>query len=244
MSSMKIGGVPLDQDEVLEIVLGYAFSDHRVTLTPPPGRDFGTLPNPRMGRFAYRSYDCAARSPGDLDANDVLLAAGLHADMNTAGCLAALAVAPAVSDALDHIPPGTKFWNLPEDEVGNDAPVNSVSWYLHRALWLFTSAPRIGMVNGHAILHHKRPATFPILDESTIELFAEGWEWRQIHQELNTYADEFEAIEWMFGRVAEDRQGVLLTRLRIHDIALWCCANGQAEIAADLGRPFLQRAPV
>ncbi|HZJ26138.1 MAG TPA: DUF6308 family protein [Acidimicrobiia bacterium] len=244
MSAMKIGGVPFDQDQVLEIVVGYAFGDERLVLRPPIGRDFGTLPSPRVNRFAYRSYDCVPRSPDELDARDILVVAGLNTGIDAAGCLAALAVAPSVTDALAHVPAGTRFWDLPRDEIGADVPVNSVGWYVQRAWWLLRSAPGIGNSISHKILHHKHPAVFPLLDWSTIELLPEGRAWQQIHQDLNEFAEEFESIEWMFGRTADDHRGVRLTRLRIHDIVLWCHATRQTDIATELGRPLLERAPV
>lgn len=53
--------------------------------------------------------------------------------------------------------------------------------------------------------------------------------------------DEFEHLERWFAGKAIERGGVLLTRLRIHDILLWADVTGQRKALITVGQKLLGR---
>jgi hypothetical protein len=98
--------------------------------------------------------------------------------------------------------------------------------------------PDIGITLTHKVLHHKRPQVFPLLDRLTAaRIRAAGGHqlWSFVHAELVCQPDRFAELERWFAAEARRRQGEGLTRLRIHDIVLWCEASGQFAAAKERG---------
>jgi len=186
--------------------------------------EIGSVPHLTAARWAYRSYDCIPADAGPLTDRDLLLAAGINGRVDSAAFLAMCAVAGEVSTALAGIPDDQAFWDLPSDSVGSNVPaVDAPAWPLWRAWWLMIGAPGVGVALTHKVLHHKRPALAPLLDNLTAKVLRSGdGAWSMIYTELNGHASEWEDLEDWFAGQASARSGVPLTRLRMHDIVLWC----------------------
>jgi len=243
-NDIVIGGRGHTVREIQEIVAGYAFGTEAVSFDPQgrvPVGDAPTLaPVPRWG---YRSYDCVPTTSGPLTELDMLVANGLNGQLDLSACLAVRAVAPAVDAALARIPVDLCFWQLGAGDVAAVPAPESDAWWIWRAWWLLIGTPGVGIALTHKILHHKHPSVFPLLDGKTRELLADRVPdmnaWQVIHSELGAAAGPFTGLERWFAELAVAEGGVPITRLRIHDIVLWCDAVGQAEVAQKAGAAFL-----
>jgi hypothetical protein len=111
-----------------------------------------------------------------------------------------------------------------------------------RAWALLRGLSGVGPTITHKVLHRKRPWLFPIVDSETVERLSKcAGEWRTIHAELTSQVDEFKHLEQWFAGQAIERGGVLLTRLRIHDILLWADVTGQRKAFITAGQKVLGR---
>jgi hypothetical protein len=218
-------------DEVWDVVHGYAFDSVSVAARPPSGPPFGSFPTGlEHPRYAYRSYDCVTSDDGPLTMNDVLLTAGLNSRISATVAARIMAIAPELDEALRQIPPETRFWDLDPAQLASPTE-GTTSWWLHRAWWLLMNLAGVKISTTHKVLHHKRPAVFPLIDRQTQEFLGE-WPWRTIHCDLNDTDEarsEFQRLEDRFAAEAGDRGGAPLTRLRIHDIVLWCHAADRIQ---------------
>jgi hypothetical protein len=156
---------------------------------------------------------------------------------------ALLAVANDVSEPLRLIPDGIFYWDLPESEVRRPGPEGSTSWHVHRAWSLLMGAPFVNIAVCHKTLHHKRPDVFPLLDRRTVKQLPKGSAWPAIHRDLNEAPAEFADLERRFATLAAANGGVALTRLRIHDVLLWCDASSVTDAARKAGRRWLEAHP-
>lgn len=204
-------------------------------------------------RWAYATYDCIEPSEGPaLSAQDLLVVAGLNGRITSDSLASMLAVADEVGDclaAMDSKEPRT-FWDIDQEDIDNPKP-ESVSYWMTRAWALMTSMPGIDLAISHKALHHKRPALFPLIDNLTAPKLRQvvdrdqeaGDLWSQVHREIAAQESEFEELERWFDatRKTLEKPGPALTRLRLHDILLWCKAVGDDGLAADAGRELLSQ---
>jgi hypothetical protein len=63
--------------------------------------------------------------------------------------------------------------------------------------------------------------------------------WAQIHEELGRSEREFDELESWFRGLHGPR--LPLSRLRLHDILLWCRVTGEDAEARQLGQELLER---
>jgi hypothetical protein len=242
-ASVRIGGHDMEAEEVKQIVTGYSFATREVAFTSPNvTTELGSRPSLTTARWAYRSYDCIPASGGPLDDRDLLIAAGINGRLDSTAFLAMQAVASDVSSALARIPTVQPFWDLPSDSVGPRHPtLDTPAWYLWRAWWLMMGTADVGLALTHKVLHHKRPALVPLLDNRTVRaLTGKDGAWKTIHAELNQHRSEWEDLEAWFAKEAAARSGLPLTRLRMHDIVVWCRASNELSEARQAGADLLR----
>lgn len=75
-----------------------------------------------------------------------------------------------------------------------------------------------------------------MLDGTTVERIGAEGAWGRIHDDLVAMPDVWTELEERFAAEAERRDGVRLTRLRLHDILVWTDATGDWDAARDAGR--------
>ena len=189
----------------------------------------GAITNRRRPRWTYRTYDCVPASEGpELTMHDVLLTAGLDSRINSEAASGIYAVLDEVNGALGGIPQATRFWDFPTDDLRRIPSESSPAWNVWRAWWLLNGVYNVNNATSHKILHHKRPWQFPLLDSETHACYTDrNATWAEIAGELQRHDDEFSELESWFADLAKKHDGVSLTRLRLHDILLWCRATGQ-----------------
>jgi Family of unknown function (DUF6308) len=229
------GARSASMEEARAVIAGYAFGTEKIQ---------GPFRQPVLRpRWAYRTYDCIAASEGDEFSDvDVLVAAGLNGrlDVPAIGALQ-LAVRQAAQPLAEATAAGQDFADLTSGELAYDPPPGTTGWLLDQA-WSRMKATRdVGEALTHKVLHHKRPALFPLLDNLTAEVLSpalrhkDGNAWQQIHAEINESRDDFEQLrEWFAGEAAA-RGSVALGLLRLHDILVWLHAAGQWEDARTAG---------
>ena len=238
-----VGGQEYALDRAKRVISGYCFSQWEEEWDPPR-KQFGTLPpNLSRSRWAYRTYDCVPSSQGpELDPIDLLSPIGLNVTQGYGSPLFGrlLSVAPLVSDAMSGVGGDETFWGLRRQEidpVGRPAP-DSTSMALHRAWFLMESVPGVGLTIAHKILHHKWPKLFPLLDRSTEPYLAPNL-WIAVLDDLQSQPATFQHLEDWFSLVATMHACVPLTRLRLHDLLLWCRASDEEDEAASRGEQYL-----
>ena len=146
-------------DEVKAAVAGYAFAV----------RDVG---DERAPRWAYRTYDCVPASPGpDFSDLDIMVAAGLNGELDVAAIgalhLATRRAGPYLAQAAGR---GQEFGRLTLGELADNPPAGTAGWLLNEAWKQMMSTPDAGRALTHKVLHHKRPALFPLLDRQTADV--------------------------------------------------------------------------
>jgi hypothetical protein len=125
------------------------------------------------------------------------------------------------------VPDDVSFWTLPRPEL-KDPQKGTASWCLHRAWYLIESVPKCGATKTHKILHHAWPHLSPLIDRQTMTSWEITCGWK-IHKDLVDQPAAFEELEVWLASLAGARGGVPLTRLRLHDILLWCVVDEEAE---------------
>jgi hypothetical protein len=221
---------------------GYAFG----TRVIEPDRTMAGAFKPELApRWGYRTYDCVpASADDDFSDLDILVAAGLNGqlDISAVGALqvAVQRAAPWLAEAACA---GTDFADLPRGELADDAPRGTVGWSLTEAWRQMMATPDVGIALTHKVLHHKRPALFPLLDNLTAAKVSPAPEgrnaWQQIHIEISNARDAFEELRSWFEAEATARSGDPLSLPRLHDILLWLHAKGQWRDALAAGRAAL-----
>lgn len=235
--------VPVDRARA--VVLGYCLgSRKRKVLWQKPTDGVGDpLEDLEIRNFAYGTYDCIPGSKGrGLEPVDVLVANGLNARMASRPVAAVLEVQDEVSHCLRRIPKAVHFWDLTASEVVKppDDP-RERAWPIWRAWTLLMGIGNVKTARAHKILHHKRPDVFPLLDQKTARCIS-GNQWGAIHDDLTSTVDEWKELEDQVNGVLRTQADcVELTRLRLHDILLWCRATDNTRTAARLGRTWLAR---
>jgi hypothetical protein len=169
----------------------------------------------------------------------VLVADALNAQMRSRDIAGVLAVADAVGQILESIDDDVRFWHLPNAAVAAQPEEGDVpAWPIWRAWTILTSVHGVNRAGAHKILHHKRPSVFPLLDNMTAPRLCPAC-WAAVHRDLNATSEAWSRLEDETGGVLEHHGGVRLTRLRLHDIILWCRATGSDERAKEYGRMVL-----
>lgn len=240
---VQVNGKSVQWDDALDVVVGYAFEDVDLAWLRPDGAVGSDLAG-SVPRWAYRNYDCIAASDGPLLGDlDVLVANAINAQMGGGAIGAVRAVSGELSEqiaALDRV--GRAFWDFDEREIAEPPAQGDDAWPLWRAWEIVRGTPGAGMAVTHKVLHHKRPAVFPLLDNKTYEALGKpDRAWRSIHRDLVATVDAWGTLEGAFVREARARKGVPLTRLRLHDILLWTQAVGDWDECREAGRRLRRR---
>ncbi len=245
--TLEVAGSNYTAAETTAICAGYAFAERpQLGWKPPRVLDDPMFDTPQVGtagRWAYRTYDCVTAGPGPrLSDVDVFVADGLNGQMRAHTIGAVHAVASEVSDVLQELDrcgeEGSAFWTLPIEHIADIPPEETTAWWMWRAWSILIGTPGIGVAVTHKLLHHKRPTTFPLLDNRTISALP-GNSWARIHCDLTDAGDAWAQVEDSFNELARARGGVVLTRLRIHDIVLWLRSSGQLDEARIAGERVL-----
>jgi hypothetical protein len=228
------GPEPLPWATALTAVLGYA-RGRRPLRFRSPGVPEGRWV--RIRAFGYERFDCRPAAHGPLGDDDVLTAEGLHGRLDPAGWV-------AVRTALDRVGPlvaavsdraaGRAFWELPAGEFSVLHEPGTVGAAL-RGLGVGDRAAYLS-----AVLHHRRPALFPLSGATTrrqllphVEEGDSGIE-AVVHRELVANTDAFAALETVVAELLSP--SVAPTRLRLHDILVWLSGSLRLTHAVALGR--------
>lgn len=230
-----------------ELVLGgYAFAregaDYRRDQPTVPGVEPA---HGRRHRWAYRTYDCIPAGPGPRVSDlDLFAAIGLNSRQEARSIASLLLVRDELSDCLDELEGCLPFWEQNATELfGEESRLieYSVGWWMYRAWALLMGARDIDVAVTHKLLHHKRPDLFPLLDRQTKRVIGEGGRrWISIWRDLQESRSKFSYLENWFEREAAARGATRLTRLRIHDILVWCDAVGHRDSAVRAGSELQQ----
>lgn len=210
-------------DEAKATIRQYAFATSKLSTA------CGEL---ATARFGYATYDClpVAESPA-LSGIDALIAAGLNGRMDVKRAAGILAVGECVGEhiaALDRM--GGCFWELDAHELGDLPSDGSAGHHLRSAWRILMDLEKVGVAVTHKTLHHKRPHWFPLLDGKTKVAYPRGRAWLGIHADLHRHAEQFSELERWFAE-DEGTGAVHLTRLRLHDILLWCDRTNNRAVA-------------
>jgi hypothetical protein len=221
---VSVAGHEFTEERAKSVIAGYALGTRQTQFQRKRGCETITRAPIEVHRWGYKTYDCVLSSKGpDCEPVDYLVAGGLNGRIDV-GAVAALQVAaPPALNELAKIEEEVTFWELREDRLidipGEECP--------ERHLWLawchMITMPEIGVALTHKVLHHKRPRLFPLADGQTIKALGQGEAWQTIHRDLNRNAEPFEQLESWFGHLVNNQDGLVgLSRLRLHDILLWC----------------------
>jgi hypothetical protein len=219
--------------EALEVVLGFAFG------LQVPGSPYSEE-NPRL--FAYRSYDCALRSPAtQVCEEDVFASIGLNSGIKAEVILKVLAVIDNETDLPD-LATVPDFWLLDPKRLLSDPGVG----HPEHALWwwykLLTSNDGVGGAVASKIVHHRHPTVMPLWDSVVGRAYHVGDTWAEIHADLNGNGEWFAELERRFSLYLahhENGFGVELARLRLLDILVWADRAGHRSNLGRLGKTLL-----
>ena len=98
----------------------------------------------------------------------------------------------------------------------------------------------IVLARTHKILLHKRPAVCPLIDNQTVGRLGNA-AWAAIHDDLCQSDVAWSTLESEIERLLVSRNGIALTRLRLHDIVLWTKAMHRWDTALRLGAQELAK---
>jgi hypothetical protein len=243
MRTMDVAGESFDIDRAKQVIAGYCFDEVDLAWDPPHERYGEVPPTSRRRRWGYATYE-GTRSPGDRLALDDLLAPvslnvvrGFGVEMLSR----LLVVGPMVSEVVANVSEGFAFWHLNPQEVSpRSTPIEgSDAWLLHRAWFLMNCVPSVGPTISHKILHHRWPDLFPVVDKRTRSVLGRNDYWGRILDDLRRKEKEWAALEDWFRALPLRNNEPTLTRLRLHDILLWCRVVDQEEEAARAGERLL-----
>lgn len=234
--------------EAKEVIAGYAFGAGTTPAWRQPSsaeKEYGSVPRASgmaAPRWAYRSYDCLP-TPQEVTVQDLLAPAGLNGRLSVARVLGMSTVLPEFNETIKKIDDETTFWGLSREELVQPEH-DSQGWSLSRCWWLLRGAAGpSAWVTTYKVLHHIRPRLFPLIDRSTGPALGDSW-WRTIHRDLQEQKRAFEDLEGWFEALAKRQPdpGKPLTRLRLHDILLWCDqTRGNRNAASSAGRDVLNQ---
>lgn len=241
---LTVGGLEYSEDQAKAVIAGYALGTYEVLLSRRGSCKAIPQATIRVPRWGYRTYDCVRPSPGPgCEATDYLIAAGLNGRIDVSSVAALQAACPPAFEELSQIDESLVYWHLDEGRLMTFPQQDCPERHLWLAWCYMMSMPEIGVALTHKTLHHKRPTLFPLIDGRTVKAFDEGAAWVTIHRDINQHDGKpFASLEEWFAALAREQEGcVPLTRLRLHDILLWCrIMPGQEEEAARKGEALLQ----
>lgn len=242
---LKVGSETIHFEEAKALIAGYCFGEKpgRWDTSGTANSGYGNeLPDVAWRKWAYRSYDCIPSAPGhDLSGVDLLVPVGLNVTQGYGTELIErlTAAGSVVGTTMKAVSAKASFWDLNREEIepaGIPSP-GSTAWAIHRAWAILMSVPGCGVTITHKILHHKWPSLFPLIDTQTLGRLREGEAWLNVFDDLTIQAVPFSELEMWFDSLRQKHEGTTaLTRLRIHDILLWCLATGESEHAKELGK--------
>ena len=231
MTQLVLGGEPFSLEDAKAIIAGYCFGEVPEEPEPPSPAYGEPLSGWPRARFGYRSYDCQRGSGDGIDIVDIVAPVLLNVTQGYGVEIVSnlLTVAPAVNEVMRPVSNDVSFWTLPRQELA-EPRAESDSWCLHRAWYLIEAVPGCGCTITHKILHHTWPHLFPLIDQRTRERLGTD-PWLAIHDDLTNPANKraFDELETWFALLAGTNGGMSLTRLRLHDILLWCKIAPNAE---------------
>jgi hypothetical protein len=241
-SYVEVAGHGYQEDEAKQVIAGYALGTvdktkiHQGACTTIPAAD------PHTPRWGYKTYDCIAPSGHpECEPVDYLVASGLNGRLDVASVAALQSSCPPAFRELSLIPDDVVFWEL-DGGLLNVFPTHECP---ERHLWLawchMITTPDIGVALTHKVLHHKRPRLFPLIDGQTAKPLGQGTAWKTIHDDLKGDSAAFAALETWFSELVRWWSGcVALSRLRLHDILLWCAVmTEQRGEAVTAGKKFI-----
>lgn len=186
--------------------------------------------DPESLRFyasGYRSYDCVPAAPGrHLEIIDVLVAAGQGAGMQGGTVDGVLGILHELNDSLQRLPdPTPNLWELTPDQLFADDGLAAYAGPMWTAAALLMNVQGVTILTTHAILHHKFPTLFPLLDRRTIGRFSRRSEaLRETHADLRRDAAAWAILEdWHRDTIVPRLRipgAVPLTRVRLHALLL------------------------
>lgn len=176
--------------------------------------------------MGYRTYDCVPASPGpEFGDLDILVAAGLNGELDVAAIgalhLATRRAPPCLAEAADR---EQEFGRLALAELADNPQRRPLGGCRTGAWKQMMSTPGVGRPRTHKLLHHKRPALFPLLDRQTAGVLRpagqpHGWNaWQVIWADIDGSRAGFEELRAWFAGLAAARRGVPLGLPRLHDI--------------------------
>jgi hypothetical protein len=181
----------------------------------------------RFFASGYRSYDCLPAVPGRaLTVGDVLTAAGLGAGLQAGAVDGVLGILDDLNGCLLRLPdPAPVFWDLTAEELFGDGGLAAYEGPMWTAAALLMNLQGVTILTTHAILHHKLPALFPLLDRRTIGRFSRRSEaYPEVYADLVGQVGAWSALEAWQRETLLPRLGfeaaVPLTRLRLHSVIL------------------------
>jgi hypothetical protein len=231
------GPDPLPWDTALAAVLGYARGRRPLRFRSPsnPAGRWVDIP-----AFGYERFDRQPGTDDPLGEHDILIAEGLHGRLDPAAWAAMKRVlddvGPLADAAVDRAA-GRPFWELSDDEFSVLAEPGTVGAAFREIRALSDEFPDANPKHVAAALHHRRPDLFPLLNRTTRwQLLPHAQEGDSgveavIHRELQANTAAFQALE-----DAVVAHGLLLTRLRLHDVLLWLTGTLRLTHAVELGR--------
>lgn len=238
-----VAGYEFSQDEARSIIAGYALGRTEAIELKAVGTckelEHRNFDYPRWG---YRTYDCILSSPGSAcEPVDYLVVSGLNGQIDVSAVAALQEACPLAFAELSRVDEDVYFWELDAHRLSAFPEERCPERHLWRAWCHMMTMPQLGVALTHKTLHHKRPRLFPLIDGQTVGSLGDH-AWRTIHTDLNQEEGKpFEELETWFADLVRDQADcVPLSRLRLHDILLWCrIIPGQQDEAISKGKKFL-----
>ncbi len=236
------GPDPLPSGTALAAVLGYARGRRPLHFRSPSNPDGRWVDIPAFG---YERFDCRERSAGPLGEADILTAEGLHGRLDPGAWGAMRSVLEDVgplADAATERAGGRAFHELPDDEFSVLTEPGTVGAVLREIRSLCDESPNVKPQHVAALLHHRRPSLFPLLNRTTrwqlLPHVREGDSGPEavIHRELRANAEAFAALESAVSPLE-------LTALRLHDVLVWLSGSLRLTHAVELGRTVTRPVP-
>lgn len=181
----------------------------------------------RFHASAYRSYDCVPAADGRaLQPIDLLVAAGYGPGLSGGAVDACMGIVHELDAALARLPdPVPALWDLTPEELFGEGGLAAYEGPMWTAAALLMNLQGVTILTTHAILHHKLPRLFPLLDRRTIGRFSRRSEaLRETHADLRRDAAAWAVLEaWHRDTIVPRLRtpgAVALNRLRLHALLL------------------------
>lgn len=214
--------------EVAQTCIGRHCSAPAERWEPDASRTVDVEPDSlRFYASAYRSYDCVPPAEGlALQPIDVLVAAGLGAGLQGGAVDGVMGIVHELDACLARLPdPAPALWELTPQELFDEGGLAAYEGPMWTAAALLMNVQGVTILTTHAILHHKVPRLFPLLDRRTIGGFSRRSEaLRETHADLRRDAAAWEVLEtWHRDTIVPRLRtpgALALNRLRLHALLL------------------------